>query len=89
MRVSGNRLRAAPLEHRCRRRLACGRRSEAGRTEPVRGLGDSDHERTTAMRLFTGFERSFCDLVWVYSDLVRHRVPDMRCPPEWTHDKAD
>jgi hypothetical protein len=57
--------------------------------ELVRCLSAPDHDRTTAMRLFTGFERSFSDLVCACSDLVRHHPPDMRCPLEWTHDKAD
>ena len=55
----------------------------------MRRLSDPKHERTTAMQLSTGFERSFSDLVCACTDLVRHHSPDMRCPPEWTHDKAD
>jgi hypothetical protein len=55
----------------------------------VRRLSDPDHERTTAMQLSTGSEQSFSDLVWVHADLVRHHPPDMRCPPEWTHDKTE
>ena len=104
MRVIGNRLRhvlrLVRLRHALEHRSSGGKRAVHGAKSAssaplhplprlVRGLSDPNHERTSAMQLFSGFEQSFSDLVCACTDLVRHHPPDMRCPPEWTHGKAD
>jgi hypothetical protein len=92
MRVSSNRLRhilrlvrpGHALEHRSSGGWHAVPRAKQASSVPlhplpelVRRLGDPNHQRTTAVQFFTGFERSFSDLVCGCTDVMRHHPPDM------------